>query len=183
MKDPQTLEEAIEVAEQVRTRKYYKKNTSEDDKAQERKLASEIDLLSQKMQQMSLNYASLTSAIVSKDDYNTKRSPPRPNTWTEGPENHRCYTCGEKGHLARSCRNRRTSWSGPSNPSGREDKRVNMAWVNTGGDYSSDEEQVYAGTRERPKPYDINRKGLKERRTESQKEFNLRSRQSWTLCK
>jgi hypothetical protein len=50
---------------------------------------------------------------------------------------------------------------------------------NSDQEYSSDEEeQVYVGQKERPKPYTTHRKEQKEKvkRSESAKEFNLRSR-------
>ncbi|CAG8575262.1 19451_t:CDS:2, partial [Gigaspora rosea] len=166
---------AIKVAEQVGAGKYYGKSGSDDGKVQERKLANNIDLLIQKMQQMSLNYTFLTSAIITQDKHSAKRPLPRPSPRTEGPENHRCYVCGKRGHLACSCRNKMNLWNGPSNPSSKENGRVNMAWVNTGGDCSSDKEQVFAGMRECPKPYNTNKRSLKEKRSESQREFNLRS--------
>lgn len=121
-------------------------------------------------------YGKSSSAIVPQDDYNTKRPLSRSNTRTKGPENHRCYIYSEKSHLACSCRNKRNPRNGPSNTGSRENRRVNMAWVNTGGDYSSDEEQVYARTRKHPKLYNTKRRSLKEKRSESQREFNLRCR-------
>ncbi|CAG8521023.1 22969_t:CDS:2 [Gigaspora rosea] len=66
-KEPPNLEEAIEIAEQVGAGKYYGKNKIEREKTQERKLEDDIDQLIQKMQQISLSYASLTSVLAAQE--------------------------------------------------------------------------------------------------------------------
>ncbi|CAG8470325.1 13456_t:CDS:2 [Gigaspora rosea] len=115
-------------------------------------------------------------AIANQDGYNTRCPSSRINPCTEGTETRRCYVRGERGHLARNCRSERNHRSESSNSSNRDSRRVNMAWVNMCDGHSFKEEQVYSGTRTRPKPYDINRRNHKEKRSESVKEFNLRSR-------
>ncbi|CAG8760274.1 10544_t:CDS:2, partial [Gigaspora rosea] len=77
--DPQNLEEATEIAEQVGAGKYYGKNKVDRGKTPEKKIENNINQLTRKMQQMSLNYAFLTSALAAQGTSNTR---PR----IEGPE-------------------------------------------------------------------------------------------------
>ncbi|CAG8534040.1 14227_t:CDS:1 [Gigaspora rosea] len=156
MKDPHILKEVIEVAEQIGAGKFYMKNKLDKGKTPERKIEDDINSLTQKMQQMLLNYASLTSAIATQDNYPSRHPIPRSNPHYVGPETRQCYICGKRGHLAYNCKTKRTNHGVRNNFDNRENRRVNIAWVKTDNEYSSEEEQVYTGIRAHPMPYDMN---------------------------
>ncbi|CAG8605092.1 10126_t:CDS:2, partial [Gigaspora rosea] len=68
-----------QIAEQLGAGKHYRKNKIERGRTQERRLEDDIDQLTQKMQQMSLSYASLTSALAAQETLGI-RPPQRPRT-------------------------------------------------------------------------------------------------------
>src|SRR5581483_43831 len=154
-----------------------------------------MDELVQKFEKMHLKFAEQIENLNSKIERTNKpyfRSNIIPTSGTYTPENgpRVCFKCGKAGHIARFCRSERNSYTQTryqqpqQSQQVKKDKRINYITVEETSEEeeSSDEEEqlVYVGQKERPKPYNTNRKEQKEKvkRSESTKEFNLRSRKN-----
>ncbi|RHZ83533.1 hypothetical protein Glove_91g118 [Diversispora epigaea] len=85
-------------------------------------METELDILTRQMQQISLNYATLTSALAAQETPRAQNLPrvqnPRNNNYNSSSYNNnnrffnnnnrnnevqRCYNCNEPGHIARDC--------------------------------------------------------------------------------
>jgi len=105
---------------------------------------NEIDASTQQMQQLSLNYANLSAALLAQ----TNQSVPKvkENLHERTTKIFTCFKCGKPGHMARECTNK-------TNPQTTQTTRFNTRRVNyldNEYDASEDEEaEVYLNTRSR----------------------------------
>lgn len=66
-----------------------------------RNYEKEIEQLTKQMQQMSINYATIASALVAQTEKNSPQaSTSKPSSKAK---DFSCYKCGEPGHIARNC--------------------------------------------------------------------------------
>ena len=72
----------------------------------------EVDELSKKIEQLSLNYASLVSALTVQPAQTTtvqQRRPRTPRPLHQATSNITCFNCGKPGHMIRDCPSPRTN--------------------------------------------------------------------------
>ena len=134
-------------------------------KTKEPSPGNDIELLTQQMQQLSLNYANLSAALLAQT---APVTPAKPKEYRNEKmvKIITCYKCGKPGHIARECFSR-TATPPPTQTTRFQTRRVN--YLDNEYDASEDEEEaeVYLNTRSRS--YNKNT-------SESGKEQRLRKR-------
>ena len=156
---------------------------------------NEIDDLTNQIQQLSLNYATLTAALAAqtqpRNDFQSRnfQSQPRQNFQNRNFQNRQqrdrsrerrditCFNCGQQGHIARNCQGRRNNNNGRRPQTRFVIPTNNTRSLNHNEYYYSDEEddyvEAYVATRT-GKSYQANRKApYNKKRSESNKEREL----------
>ena len=93
---------------------------------------TEVDELTRKIERLSLNYATLASALTSQSASNNndnQRQNRQNNRSQRQNDNRTCYTCNRTGHIARNCPNRNTNSNNNQN-NRRQTRRTRFAPAN-----------------------------------------------------
>ena len=104
---------------------------------------SKIDALTKQMEQLTLNYANLTSVMLAKEKPQ-RRTDDRPRRTSDNPII--CYKCNQEGHIARNCTTRppRNSNPGRGRPARNNNNRFNTRTFNLNYlDNDDSEAEVY----------------------------------------
>ena len=147
----------------------------------------EIEELTKQMNQMSLNYASIASALSAQTEPTYRPKQPtqfyqKPRPTNNSRPNVVCYRCSEKGHFARDCMSERLPTKKQCyQMTNRNQNKQRIHYAAAEEDYT-EEEEIYITHEPRPKPYNTNRKMQREaqkeiqKKSKSQKEIKLRNR-------
>ena len=185
--NPGDLDAAIAAARNVEIGFNYASGTSSKaitaTPSSSKPINDEVDELSRKLEQLTINYANLTSALVAQTEHQTRSFPaaskgrPRYNTKERnGPII--CYNCDKPGHISRECPHKRR----PRRPRFEDTRDLHYVDYDSEGfseEYETEEEdeyEVYVNTRASfyPKnPESKNRRFTK--RSESNREETLRT--------
>ncbi|CAG8816382.1 28459_t:CDS:2, partial [Gigaspora margarita] len=129
-----------------------------------RNYKKEIEQLTKQMQQMSLNYATIASALVAQTEKNIPQV--LVLKLSSRPKEFNCYKCGELGHITKTCLLEKVETLEPqyklvkqSNKKKEQNKNINLATIK-----SSKEDDVYVT---HPQLYTTDRKGQEESRSKS----------------
>ena len=110
---PADLNAAIDHARTVETGYNFKTPLEKSD------AKDEVDELTKKIEQLSLNYTTLVSALAVQPAQNNRDQRPRTQGFTRPQrsnrrtENRTCYNCNRPGHLAQNCPNSRRTQGTP----------------------------------------------------------------------
>ena len=142
------------------------------------------------MQQMTLNYATIASALTEPTPKVQQQFQPRtqfqprnqyqPRTQFQSRNQYQrsfttCYNCEEKGHYARDCLAEKQPTMGQYKQMTQDNRRKNINYI---GIEDDDVDEVYITRTPRNQPYSTNRKQAKfsNKNSEFQREFKLRNR-------
>lgn len=192
-RNPNTLAEAIEYARTVEIGYNYasgSKAKSKSTKTTSSKAVAneEIDELTKKLEQLSINYANLSTALMAQTQYPKRRnfqSNQMKTTRIDRVDSYRnsrnrpitCFNCGKEGHISRECRapRKKTRFEEP--------RALNYVEYDEDGYYqeydTEDEEEetyeAYVTTRSRSTPYPSGAvsKNRRPKQSESRKEEEL----------
>ena len=159
---------------------------------QETSLKEDINALTQQMQQLTLNYANISAALVAQPrqprPFRSNRQAPQNRAPPPQNKDIVCFACGKKGHISRNC-NSRTNRSRPQGRPNDNYQAANLAdyyeneyeyeyeeEYEEEDDYYEEEEEaeVFVQTRANPYPSNPVSKNKHPRRSESTREEALR---------